>query len=105
VMIASRSAARVETAAKKLADATGGKCAWAAMDVRDPAQVKATVDKVLAVFGRLDILVNGAAGNFLCVGSACVRACVVICESASAFARRLALRTNRVCARCLRTYR
>ena len=35
-------------------------------DVRDPAAVDDTVAQVAEAFGGLDILVNGAAGNFLC---------------------------------------
>ena len=33
-------------------------------DVRRPDEVAATVEKVVAQFGRLDIVVNNAAGNF-----------------------------------------
>ena len=36
-------------------------------DVRDPAAAGATVASTVEAFGRLDILVNGAAGNFLCL--------------------------------------
>ena len=39
----------------------------AAGDVRDPAAAGATVASTAEAFGRLDILVNGAAGNFLCL--------------------------------------
>jgi 2,4-dienoyl-CoA reductase [(3E)-enoyl-CoA-producing], peroxisomal len=35
-------------------------------DVRDPAALQQAVDAAALAFGRLDILVNGAAGNFLC---------------------------------------
>lgn len=34
-------------------------------DVRDPNACKAVVDYAVQQFGRVDILVNGAAGNFL----------------------------------------
>ena len=34
-------------------------------DVRDPAQCQRAVDYAVDQFGRLDILINGAAGNFL----------------------------------------
>ena len=36
-------------------------------DVRDPAAVEAVVARTVGTFGRLDILVNGAAGNFVCL--------------------------------------
>ena len=36
-------------------------------DVRDPVTVDRTVDETIKTFGHLDILVNGAAGNFLCL--------------------------------------
>jgi len=36
-------------------------------DVRKPADVDAVVAKTIDTFGRLDILVNGAAGNFVCL--------------------------------------
>lgn len=40
--------------------------AWSAGDVRDAAQCAAAIEKAVTRFGGLDILVNGAAGNFLC---------------------------------------
>jgi len=38
-----------------------------AADVRDPAAVGETVAAVVGELGRLDILINGAAGNFVCL--------------------------------------
>jgi NAD(P)-dependent dehydrogenase (short-subunit alcohol dehydrogenase family) len=36
------------------------------MDVRDPEQVKKMVDETDQSFGRIDVLINNAAGNFIC---------------------------------------
>ena len=36
------------------------------VDIRDPAQVDAMVAQAIDAFGHLDILVNNAAGNFIC---------------------------------------
>ena len=36
------------------------------IDVRKPEQVDEMVERVLRHFGRIDILVNNAAGNFIC---------------------------------------
>jgi peroxisomal 2,4-dienoyl-CoA reductase len=36
-------------------------------DVRDPSAVDAVISRTTEAFGRLDILVNGAAGNFVCL--------------------------------------
>ena len=43
-------------------------CLWPAQsaDVRDPEAVDKVVDAALAEFGHFEILINGAAGNFLC---------------------------------------
>ncbi|MEV4603023.1 oxidoreductase [Amycolatopsis sp. NPDC049253] len=52
-------ARRPETLAE-LAEAGGDRVSTAAMDVTDPASVRAAVDATLAVFGRIDVLVNNA---------------------------------------------
>lgn len=39
------------------------------MDVRDPPGIMAAVDQALKEFGKIDILINCAAGNFLCPAS------------------------------------
>jgi peroxisomal 2,4-dienoyl-CoA reductase len=36
-------------------------------DVRKPADVEAVLGRTVESFGRLDVLVNGAAGNFVCL--------------------------------------
>src|SRR5262245_66443927 len=38
-----------------------------ASDVRKPADVEAVIARTVDTFGRLDVLVNGAAGNFICL--------------------------------------
>ena len=48
-------------------EARGARGFAAAGDVRDPAAAEAAVTSTVEAFGRLDILVNGAAGNFLCL--------------------------------------
>jgi peroxisomal 2,4-dienoyl-CoA reductase len=39
----------------------------ATADVRKPAEIDAVLGRTMEAFGRLDILVNGAAGNFVCL--------------------------------------
>src|ERR1043165_5507215 len=43
----------------------GGSAAYAACDVRDFAAVEAAADRADAAFGRIDTVVNNAAGNFM----------------------------------------
>lgn len=68
-VICSRKLARVTEAAKRLSAATGRECMPLALDVRNPAQIKEAVATAVEKFGKIDILVNGAAGNFLCPAS------------------------------------
>lgn len=44
----------------------GGSAAWACCDIRDPKAVEGALEKLGAELGGPDILVNNAAGNFLC---------------------------------------
>nr|XP_030140814.3 peroxisomal 2,4-dienoyl-CoA reductase [(3E)-enoyl-CoA-producing] isoform X4 [Taeniopygia guttata] len=69
-VIASRSLQRLAEASKKLVAATGQQCLPVSMDVRQPQSIAAAVDEALQEFKRIDILINGAAGNFLCPASA-----------------------------------
>ncbi|NWX58257.1 DECR2 reductase, partial [Promerops cafer] len=57
-------------ASKKLVAATGQQCLALSVDVRQPQTIAAAVDEALQEFKRIDILINGAAGNFLCPASA-----------------------------------
>ncbi len=63
VVIASRKPQHLETA---LAEITGRghRASVVQLDVRDPERVRAVVDEVAAEHGRIDLLVNNAAGNF-----------------------------------------
>jgi len=51
---------------KKLIESGGGECFAVAADVRDYAAVENAVAQTVGHFGGIDIVVNGAAGNFLC---------------------------------------
>ena len=63
VVLASRKQERVDTAAAEIR-AAGGKASGVAVDVRDHDLVQKTVAQVHAEHGRIDLLVNNAAGNF-----------------------------------------
>ncbi len=51
---------------RRLIEEAGGECLAVAADVRDFAAVENAVSKTVKRFGKIDIVVNGAAGNFLC---------------------------------------
>ena len=63
VVLASRKLERVEAAAAEIVGA-GGKASAVAVDVRETERVRAMVAQVTDAFGRIDLLVNNAAGNF-----------------------------------------
>ncbi|HET7456132.1 MAG TPA: SDR family oxidoreductase [Gemmatimonadaceae bacterium] len=62
-VLASRKVEHLEPAAERLRGA-GGKASAVAVDVRDADAVKRMVAQVHAECGRIDLLVNNAAGNF-----------------------------------------
>ncbi len=64
-VITSRKGDRLEASAQELSQATSRECLPVVADVRQPDQVEAAIDACLKKFDRLDIVVNGAAGNFL----------------------------------------
>mgnify|MGYP001013020909 CR=1 FL=1 len=64
VVIASRRFELLERSAGELKDATGGEVLPVRLDVRSPDEVAAAFDAAEDRFGRIDALVNNAAGNF-----------------------------------------
>jgi len=65
VVIMSRNEEKLTAAAAEMAAASGRRCVAMAADVRDLPAVEAVVARTVAELGRLDVVVNGAAGNFL----------------------------------------
>ncbi len=63
VVLASRKAEHIEPAAERIR-AGGGRASSATLDVRDPERVKVIMGQVANEHGRLDLLINNAAGNF-----------------------------------------
>lgn len=71
VALVSRSIDHLEPAAKAINDAraanpNSGEAFAVAADVRQPEAVEKAVAATIEKFGKIDIVVNGAAGNFLC---------------------------------------
>lgn len=65
VALVSRKLEHLEPAAEAI-NKNGGKAIAVAADVRQPAEVENAVARTVEAFGKVDIVVNGAAGNFLC---------------------------------------
>jgi NAD(P)-dependent dehydrogenase (short-subunit alcohol dehydrogenase family) len=65
VVIASRSQEHLDAGAAALGG-DGRHALTVAVDVRQPDAVDRLVDRTLEAFGRIDILINNAAGNFIC---------------------------------------
>jgi peroxisomal 2,4-dienoyl-CoA reductase len=63
VVLASRKQERVDAAADEIR-AAGGRASGVSVDVRDPERVQQMVAEVRDAHGRIDVLVNNAAGNF-----------------------------------------
>lgn len=68
-VIASRQQDRVNTAAEKLIKATGGECLPLQCDVRNIDELNKSFEQALEHYGKINCLVNNAAGNFLCPAS------------------------------------
>ena len=65
VALVSRKLEHLQPAAEAI-NANGGEAVPVAADVRDPEAVEKAVAATMDRFGKIDIVVNGAAGNFLC---------------------------------------
>jgi NAD(P)-dependent dehydrogenase (short-subunit alcohol dehydrogenase family) len=67
VTIAGRTLDRLEKGAREIADAAreGGEVDFLPADVREPDEVEKLVAHAISRFGKVDSLVNNAAGNFL----------------------------------------
>src|SRR5215831_7754884 len=68
VALVSRNLEHLEPAAKAINDerSIGGEAFPIAADVRKPDEVQRAITETVDHFGKIDIVVNGAAGNFLC---------------------------------------
>lgn len=69
VALVSRNIVHLRPAADVI-NQNGGKALAVAADVRNPEEVEKAVAQTVEHFGKIDIVVNGAAGNFLCAAEA-----------------------------------
>jgi NAD(P)-dependent dehydrogenase (short-subunit alcohol dehydrogenase family) len=65
VAITSRDIDKLKNTAKELEEQTGGKCLPVQCDVRHYEEVENMLTAVLDEFGKVDVLLNNAAGNFI----------------------------------------
>ena len=65
VAITSRDLEKLKTTATELESETGGTCLPVQCDVRHYEQVEAMLQEVLNAYGKVDVLLNNAAGNFI----------------------------------------
>ncbi len=65
VAITSRDLEKLQGTAKELEEQTGGQCLAVQCDVRHYDQVEAMLKAVLDEYGKADVLLNNAAGNFI----------------------------------------
>jgi NAD(P)-dependent dehydrogenase (short-subunit alcohol dehydrogenase family) len=65
VAITSRDLEKLKKTASELETKTGGTCLPLACDVRYYEQVEAMLEEVIKTFGKVDVLLNNAAGNFI----------------------------------------
>ncbi len=65
VIITSRNIEKLERVKTELETKTGSKCLALACDVRNIEEVEAMHEKAIKTFGKVDVLLNNAAGNFI----------------------------------------
>lgn len=65
VAITSRNIKKLETVSKELSEETGSKCIPLQCDVRNYDEVEAMRDAAVKQLGKIDVLLNNAAGNFI----------------------------------------
>lgn len=65
VAITSRDLEKLQATAKELEQETGGKCLAVQCDVRHYEEVENMLHAVLKEYGKADVLLNNAAGNFI----------------------------------------
>lgn len=65
VAITSRNLDKLKSTAQELEAETGSTCLPVQCDVRHYEQVESVLEKVLNHYGRVDVLLNNAAGNFI----------------------------------------
>lgn len=65
VAISSRDLEKLKSTAKELEMETNGTCLAVQCDVRHYEQVEAMLNEVLKIYGKVDVLLNNAAGNFI----------------------------------------
>ncbi|PRY85256.1 SDR family oxidoreductase [Mongoliibacter ruber] len=65
LVITSRKQDVLDKAAKEMEAETGGKVLAVSCDVRDADQVSKVFDEADALFGKVDVVLNNAAGNFI----------------------------------------
>jgi NAD(P)-dependent dehydrogenase (short-subunit alcohol dehydrogenase family) len=65
VAITSRDIEKLKTTSTELEAETGGTCLPVQCDVRHYAEVEAMLQEVLKAYGKVDVLLNNAAGNFI----------------------------------------
>ena len=74
IVVAARTAEQLESAAGEIR-ATGRRCIAAQADVRDPKQITALVQRCLAEFGKVDIMLSNAGASGLSAAGLAVEEC------------------------------